>query len=107
MAKKLDEATKEAIRADVRNMGKSGETKKAIAARHGIHPTMISKIMNSHNPKRKVKRAVKADATWESLFSEYIEARNEANDHILKAKKSTAKMEAARKKLEAFVKGLK
>jgi predicted transcriptional regulator len=96
----MDESKKEAIRQDV----KEGKLlKKEIAAKHKVHPTTISKIVNGSKkkaPKRKVKRAVKADATWETLFNEYIEARNAAQQALKDS-------EVAKKKLEAFVKGLK
>jgi hypothetical protein len=92
----MDKAKKEAILQDVRD-GKL--LKKDIAAKHKVHPTTISKIANN-KPKRKVKRAVKADATWETLFNEYIEARNAAEQALKDS-------EVAKKKLEAFVKGLK
>jgi ABC-type oligopeptide transport system ATPase subunit len=94
---KLDEKTKGEIRKAV----EAGTMlRKDIAAMYEIHPTMISKVMNSKSPKRKVKRAVKADATWETLFNEYIEARNAAQQALKDS-------EVAKKKLEAFVKGLK
>lgn len=56
---KLDEATKEAIRADVRNIKNSGETKKQIAERFNIHPTMISKIMQGATVEAKPAKVAK------------------------------------------------
>lgn len=89
----LSEETKEAIRQEVKQARKTGEpTLKTIAAKYGIHPTMISKIA-PNGAKAAVKAAPKAkrktakvakpakeqytEADWEKAFENYISLRDQ------------------------------
>jgi hypothetical protein len=101
---KHDEQDKRDAVAQFENLGGTPDAAKQTAADYGVSQTTVQKWARSldkkKSPKRKVKRAVKADATWETLFNEYIEARNAAQQALKDS-------EVAKKKLEAFVKGLK
>lgn len=60
MTKTISDETKEAIRKDVAEARKNGKpTLKTIAAKWGIHPTMISKIAPPNGATRTVKAAPK------------------------------------------------
>jgi hypothetical protein len=99
---KHDEQDKRDAVAQFENLGGTPDAAKETAADFGVRATTVQKWARSldKEPKRKVKRAVKADATWENLFNEYIETRNAAQQALKDS-------EVAKKKLEAFVKGLK
>jgi DNA-binding MurR/RpiR family transcriptional regulator len=101
---KHDEQSKQEAITWFKASGGTPEAAAQIAKDYNVSPATVQKWARSldkkKSPKRKVKRAVKADATWENLFNEYIETRNAAQQALKDS-------EAAKKKLEAFVKGLK
>jgi uncharacterized protein YjcR len=99
---KHDEQSKQEAITWFKTSGSTPEAAAQIAKDYNVSPATVQKWARSQkkSPKRKVKRAVKTDATWETLFNEYIEARDAAEQALKDS-------EVARKKLEAFVKGLK
>lgn len=89
---------------------RAGATLKELAAKYGVGVSTIStwnkrfgangKAKPKRKTARKAKKSVSPDKQWEGLFNDYIESRNAAQ-------KALDDAEAAKKRLEAFVKELK
>lgn len=120
---KLDEATKEAIRADVRNIKNSGETKKQIAERFNIHPTMISKIMQGATVKAKSAKVAKRKTVkkttqskngtksiedeWEAAFNDWIAKRDATRAAVKAVDEAVSAEKVASDKLKKLVEQLR